>query len=745
MNVNNSVQNINLKSASNSFKVDKLYVNNNSTNVVLQDVLSQTTKNQTIQNSSSDIELIDYEYTFEELMKIAKQRQDEYKNKQAEEERKKTEKELEELYEARDDNNGLFHPNKEADIEKKIAKLEKELGVPHKPDGMEKFSDWCGDAAATAVTFTASVAEGIVDVGETIIDGAVQVGGGAISYVVKAIDEDAGKAMQEGIQDFVSYDASAEMYDAFVDVTGIDEDIAYGAAHTAGNIVGQVAGYAAISMIPGGAAVAAGAGALAAAGAAAESSYANGATFDEAMVVSTSAAVIGAVTGGAANKLGVAAQGATSLGQVAGYTAAGAAVGTAEPLLNSGVEYLTYGNNDGTSYWDYMEKSGGWGKVAMGAAAGGLSVGVQSYKGYNEASSTIDVKTTSGEPPTAATPYAISQTNSVVDYNFDKIGYTDYVCDLLNKGYSDTQIVDMLADYGNRCTEISNKLAHADFTYEYLLKRGYSPQDAATMMQNTYENILNGRGMSTIYVDNNGIKYNIVNNFNQTNQAYDINYINQQIQDLPKNVRESITEINIYDTFNPADYYWNNTYNSTGGYFRSAATGGNGQINLWANSSVNPSTISHEAGHCFDINRSYSESQEYLSAIYNDKIYSGMDSVTEYGKNNSCEDFAESIAAYFGKQNGVDINKFPNRKAYFDKIFNNTNFSLNTQSINNLNQVTNTLTKKYGASNVTKIYYEYLTTGDLTKITRTDGARDIIKNMNMDEVLQYYNILNGGK
>ena len=289
---------------------------------------------------------------------------------------------LEQLYNEREENNGLFHPFKEQEIEDEIEKLEKELNVEHKPDGWESFCNAAKDAGATAVTFVASGVEGVIDVGETIVDGAVQVGGGLIAEGVSLIDEEAGEAMKQGIQDFVSYDASGALYDEFVSVTGIDEDIAYGAAHTAGNTIGQVAGYATLSMLPGGAAVTAVASGLASAGSSAENAYANGATFDEAMITSTVAGVTGAAAGGAMNKLGTLANTATSLKAVAGYTASGAALGTAEPLINSAVEYATYGNNDGQSYFEYMDESGGWTKVAMGVGAGGLSTGSKALKTY---------------------------------------------------------------------------------------------------------------------------------------------------------------------------------------------------------------------------------------------------------------------------------------------------------------------------------------------------------------------------
>lgn len=275
-------------------------------------------------------------------------------------------------------------PNSDAiNLQKGLDTPLEESSDSAKSAAWNKLLDIAETTGATAVTFFASAVEGIADVGESIVDGAVQVVGGIVSYIVKQFDEDAGNAMQEDIQEFVSTDWTGKGYDAFVNAVGIEEEIAYGFAHTAGNLVGQVAGYAAISMIPGaGPALTAAIGGSAAAGSAAEAAYANGATFDEAMIVSSTAFAAGAFAGAASNQVGTLAKGATTLKGVAGYTASGAAVGMAEPLINSTVEYLTYGNNDGQSYSEFMKETGGWQKVAMGAAAGGISTGRQAYEGY---------------------------------------------------------------------------------------------------------------------------------------------------------------------------------------------------------------------------------------------------------------------------------------------------------------------------------------------------------------------------
>lgn len=179
----------------------------------------------------------------EELDKIRKAQEELQRKQQEEAERIRREKlrQLEALYQAREDNNGLFHPKREKEIEAQIAKMEAELGVPHKPDGWESFCNTVEEVGATAVTFCASVVEGFVDVGEGVFDTLVY-GAGKVGEVF-GIDN-------EWAEDIIAYDVSGEMYDAFVDATGIDHDIAYGWAHDAGNFVGEMVGYYALSSVP---------------------------------------------------------------------------------------------------------------------------------------------------------------------------------------------------------------------------------------------------------------------------------------------------------------------------------------------------------------------------------------------------------------------------------------------------------------------------------------------------------------
>ena len=320
------------------------------------------------------------------------------------------------------------------------------------------------------------------------------------------------------------------------------------------------------------------------------------------------------------------------------------------------------------------------------------------------------------------------------------------------QGYSDNQIIELFAEYGDRCSEAATKRTFANFSYEFLLASGYSPEDAADMLTNVYNNQLASRGMSQMLVDNNGIKYNFSNNFNSANQAYTIEYVMEQINGLPEDVRKKITEVNFYDTFNPYDYYWQARYKTDGNsIFQSAATAGDGQINIWSNDFVSDGVIAHEAGHCFDVGNQYSGSQEYLEAMWKDSFLTGKQSITDYGGNNPAEDFAETMAAYKngyvldGNGGYSSIDQFPNRKMFIEKNMKvDGQQYLSIYDMNQLNEVAGSLISDYGQEQTLWAFYNYLSTGDVNNIPLPSSSRELVANMDINEVVEYYNILNGG-
>ena len=241
------------------------------------------------------------------------------------------------------------------------------------------------DYAATAV---GSVVSGVVDVVENIGDGLIMCGGELASGVVSLCgNEDLASEIKKGTQDIVQYDWSEAAYDAAMDALDVDDEIAHGVVHQVGNAVGSMAGYAALSLVPGGAAVTAATGFLAAKGSSAEHAFQSGATFEEASVISTVAGAAGALSGAALNKVQGAAKGASSIKDVAKLTAKGMAVSAAEPVVNSVTEYATYGKDmvdeNGNLLYDnfgeYYVESGGVLNTVIAGGAGGASTFLKSY------------------------------------------------------------------------------------------------------------------------------------------------------------------------------------------------------------------------------------------------------------------------------------------------------------------------------------------------------------------------------
>lgn len=350
--------------------------------------------------------------------------------KKVEEERQAKLDQLDELYKAREDNIGiLWGADEEKKIEAKIIKLEKELGVAHKADGWEEFTDTACVVKDYTMTAVCSVGEGIVGVGEDIVDGVAMIGGAAVAGGADLVGCDKfADDCRSAVQDFVEADFAGYCYEACVDVYNIDQEIAYGKVHTVGNVVGTVTGYAVLTLATGGAgtaatatstAVTAVAGGFGAAGSSAQNSFENGATFDEAALTSTVAFGAGAVSGGLLNKAQGAAATATTVRGTVGYTALGVGASTIEPVANSLTEYATYGNdmvdeNGNPLYdnvWDYYVDSGGLLNTAIAGTVGGISTGVSGFK-FHSANEMDEISVNASElKPTAGSSYYNSSIN----------------------------------------------------------------------------------------------------------------------------------------------------------------------------------------------------------------------------------------------------------------------------------------------------------------------------------------------
>ena len=357
--------------------------------------------------------------------------------------------------------------------------------------------------------------------------------------------------------------------------------------------------------------------------------------------------------------------------------------------------------------------------------------------------------------------------NNIQNISFENLGtnvsraYYEYI-KVLNqcRGNIDSAIVELESmNYTNKSiakailTQASSNVYNYEYSrklydksYDYLVSRGYTESQAAEYVGTAYREILDSRGYDTL-ISQDGIKIHVQKGICWYNQAYTLNYIQSELENIRKMYKTNIpVEVYVYDTFNPHDKYWSIQYKEKN--FKSAATGGNGVINIYKNSRIDSTTLSHEYGHLLDTQimkdkNSFgrvSESQEYLDAIASDNS-----APTAYSTKSCHEDFAESIA--YMRQNPVAFkNKFPNRYQVLSKyinvessvsIANGSSISNNINVYEELNGIFKTLYGKYGANDAVRVLMQYVETGNLNVITRTDNARDKIANIDVRYIQEY--------
>ena len=106
----------------------------------------------------------------------------------------------------------------------------------------------------TCVVFGASAVNGVLDVSESIVDGALYYGGQAVSLGLTLLDEEEmADVILDGVENIVDKDYSSMAYDDFVNMAGLNNYIAYGDVHKLGLSVGHGVGESLmVMMIPGG-------------------------------------------------------------------------------------------------------------------------------------------------------------------------------------------------------------------------------------------------------------------------------------------------------------------------------------------------------------------------------------------------------------------------------------------------------------------------------------------------------------
>ena len=151
-----------------------------------------------------------------------------------------------ELIEKYKDDPNLSLTDDQKEILELLTKQAKATIEYNNMNGWEKF--WTG-----AAVFVVSAAEGVLSVGELVVDGALTVGGGAIGLGVWAIaGADSRDEWLGNVANVVDYDAVENVYDAVIDASGLNGIIAYGGVHTVGVAAGKIGGEALLTIIPGG-------------------------------------------------------------------------------------------------------------------------------------------------------------------------------------------------------------------------------------------------------------------------------------------------------------------------------------------------------------------------------------------------------------------------------------------------------------------------------------------------------------
>ncbi|MGM9877833.1 MAG: hypothetical protein ACI33S_04200 [Bacilli bacterium] len=173
-----------------------------------------------------------------------------------------------------------------------------------------------------------------------------------------------------------------------------------------------------------------------------------------------------------------------------------------------------------------------------------------------------------------------------------------------------------------------------------------------------------------------GININVYcsNHNNLSNTLNRVDQTKKLLDSLPYVLRLSIKELCVYDTNNPFDDYWACEYNKDiKKKFRSAATGGFGQVNIW-NYTPKKDIISHELGHCIDskIYKQIYGHKGYMTKTNSDwsnAIAADGNSVSSYGDNAFTEDFAESVSLFITDTSKF-FKKYPNRAKVLIDMFN---------------------------------------------------------------------------
>jgi phage-related protein (TIGR01555 family) len=115
-------------------------------------------------------------------------------------------------------------------------------------------------------------------------------------------------------------------------------------------------------------------------------------------------------------------------------------------------------------------------------------------------------------------------------------------------------------------------------------------------------------------------------------------------------LRNSTKNIYLAKDSNRQDTYWEQKYNIKN--FRSAATGGDGNVVVYGGRPITASDFYHEAGHNLAKQR-YGSTDPSPNSNFG-RIAAGGNAPTKYGKSSPAEDFADSVRLYMGSTSARD-------------------------------------------------------------------------------------------
>ena len=267
---------------------------------------------------------------------------------------------------------------------------------------------------------------------------------------------------------------------------------------------------------------------------------------------------------------------------------------------------------------------------------------------------------------------AYAKNNGLVDSN---VGI-----DLLGRDFSTT--MNNVIDFLDNNTEVPfNRIKNNQFRdemYRELNDILGNQDEAITLTQTILETLIEHRGiqeMTTI----NGIKIKSLNNVNWFSSGISIRQLREQLSSLPDKLKNFISEVIIYDVNNPADLYWEKTYDMRG--FESGATGGSGKINIYHGNPINlKGTLLHEAGHNFDsslgwfsnADSRWKEAMELDSHRFGNQIGCSRYATRAFNSSGTrSEDFAEAIRQYFSMDSSIFHRRYPNRYRILRELLEN--------------------------------------------------------------------------